>query len=64
MHQVRFLFLLITGTSLLFLLAGLFKPWIMLWWEDIQNRRKVIKLYGTVALSCYAIYWLLYFFVK
>lgn len=64
MNQIRYLFLLITGTSLLFLVAGLFKPWILLWWEDVQNRRKVIKLYGSVALVCYAIYWLLYFFVE
>lgn len=41
------------------LVIGLFKPWIMVWWEDIQNRRKVIKIYGTIGLTCYALYWLL-----
>lgn len=43
--------------SLLCLIAGLFKPWMMLWWEDRQNRKKVIKLYGTAAMVCFGIYW-------
>lgn len=34
----------------------------MLWWEDIQNRKKVIKVYGSVALVSYIVYWGLYFF--
>jgi hypothetical protein len=50
------------AASLIFLAIGLFRPWAMLWWEDVQNRRKVIKVYGTVALICYAVYWILYFF--
>lgn len=33
-----------------FLIIGLFKPWSMLWWEDVQNRRKVIKVYGSLGL--------------
>jgi len=36
---------------------GLFRPWAMLGWEDVQSRRKVIKVYGLVALLCYAAYW-------
>jgi hypothetical protein len=36
--------------SLFFLLIGLIKPWWLLWWEDTQNRLKVIKLYGSIAL--------------
>jgi len=63
MHDVRFLLLLITLTALLFLMIGLYKPWVMLWWEDVQNRRKVIRLYGLVSVSSYAVYWILYFFV-
>lgn len=51
------LFLYLSFTSLGFLLIGLYKPWIMLWWEDVQNRRKVIKVYGLVALISYAIFW-------
>lgn len=63
METVRLFFLLLTTTSLLFLVIGLFRPWTMLWWEDVQNRRKVIKLYGSVALVCYAVYWGLCFFL-
>lgn len=45
-----------TFLSLFFLLIGLFKPWIMLWWEDRQNRKKVIKVYGFAAILFYVIY--------
>jgi hypothetical protein len=41
--------------SLLFLLLGLVKPWWLLWWEDTQNRLKVIKLYGGIALVSYVL---------
>jgi hypothetical protein len=51
------LFLYMSLTALLFLVVGLFKPWIMLWWEDVQNRKKVILVYGTAALISYALYW-------
>ena len=46
----------ISVTALLFLLLGLYKPWAMLWWEDVQNRRKVIKLYGTIAVVSMVVY--------
>jgi hypothetical protein len=59
---VRLFFLLLAASSLIFLVIGLFRPWAMLWWEDVQNRRKVIKVYGLVALVCYAVYWGLWFF--
>ena len=51
------LFLYVSFMALLFLLIGLYKPWVMLWWEDVQNRRKVIKVYGLVALVSHAAYW-------
>lgn len=57
MELVRLFFLLLAGASVIFLGIGLYKPWTMLWWEDVQNRRKVIKVYGTAALVCYAVYW-------
>jgi hypothetical protein len=38
------------------LLAGLYKPWIMLWWEAKQNRRKVITLYGGIVLLSFLLY--------
>ncbi len=44
------LFLYTAIASTVFLAIGLYKPWIMLWWEDVQNRRKVIRLYGTISL--------------
>ncbi len=62
MDQVRFFFLLLTLASLLFLVIGLYKPWLMLWWEHVQNRRKIIKVYGTAALICYSMYWALRLF--
>lgn len=48
-----------TALSLLFLFIGLFKPWAMLWWEDRQNRKKVIKVYGFAALFFFVMYKLL-----
>ena len=59
MDYVRLLMLLIALTALLFLLLGLIRPWIMLWWEDVQNRLKEIKVYGTVAVICFLAYWVM-----
>lgn len=61
MYYPRLLCLLLSITSILFLLIGLMKPWMLLWWEDTQNRRKVIKVYGTVAILFYLLYWVLVF---
>lgn len=62
MYYVRLLFLLISLTSFLFMLLGLIKPWIMLWWEDVQNRKKVIQLYGSSGLLFLIIYFALILF--
>ncbi len=56
MYYVRLLFLLISLTSFLFMVMGLIKPWMMLWWEDVQNRKKVIKLYGTSGVFFLIVY--------
>lgn len=56
MDKVRLLSLFVSYAAVLFLVLGLIKPWMMLWWEDVQNRRKVIKVYGTVAILFYLIY--------
>jgi hypothetical protein len=56
MESVRQFFMFVSLTSLLCLLIGLFRPWMVLWWEDVQNRKKVIKVYGTAALIGYALY--------
>jgi hypothetical protein len=57
MEFLQQLFLYVSFTSLLFLMVGLYKPWVMLWWEDVQNRRKVIKVYGLAAGVSYGLYW-------
>lgn len=64
MYYVRLLLLYLSVTCLLFLLIGLIRPWVMLWWEDVQNRRKVIKVYGLLATIFYVGYWLLYYIEK
>lgn len=56
MENVKLLVLFLTLTCLLFLLIGLFRPWAMLWWEDVQNRAKVIKSYGSLAIVFALIY--------
>jgi hypothetical protein len=44
-----------TLMALAFLFLGLIKPWWLLWWMDTQNRLKVIKVYGGIALGSYII---------
>jgi len=60
MPYLRLFFLMLSLTALLFMVIGLYKPWLMLWWEDMQNRRKVIKVYGSIAAVSYLLYWVLY----
>lgn len=43
-------------TSILLLVLGLYKPWVVLWWEDTQNRKKVVLLYGSVALTLWILH--------
>ncbi|MBI3221063.1 MAG: hypothetical protein HYZ44_16230 [Bacteroidetes bacterium] len=50
MENLRLMFLLLSISASLFLVIGLFKPWVMLWWEDVQNRKKIILVYGTISL--------------
>jgi hypothetical protein len=57
MEFIQRFFLYVSITAVIFLIIGLFKPWVMLWWEDIQTRKKIIKVYGTAALVSYALYW-------
>ncbi len=59
MENVRLLVYFLTLASVLFLLIGLFKPWVMLWWEDVQTRRKILKVYGTSAIIFFIIYQIL-----
>jgi hypothetical protein len=62
MYYVRLVIMLLSLTSFLFMVLGLIKPWMLLWWEDVQNRRKVIKLYGTSAAFFFIIYLILQYF--
>ena len=39
------------------MLAGLYKPWLMLWWRATQTRLDVIKFYGGGAAIGYFVYW-------
>ena len=57
MHYVELLILFLTITCVLFMVIGLIKPWAMLWWEDVQNRSKVIKVYGTLAIVFGLVYY-------
>lgn len=41
------------------MVAGFFKPWLLLWWKDSQTRLDVIKLYGTGAAISYLAYCML-----
>ena len=56
MEYVQRFFLYLSLIALLCLIIGLFKPWVMLWWEDTQNRKKVIRVYGTATIIAFVIY--------
>jgi hypothetical protein len=62
MYNVRLLILFLGIACAVFLIIGLFKPWAMLWWEDVQNRRKVIVVYGTLMMIFFIAYYSLKFF--
>jgi len=59
MQYVEILVLFLTLTCILFLIIGLIKPWAMLWWEDVQNRSKVIRIYGSLSIACAVGYYLI-----
>ncbi len=56
MHSVRLFCLLLSIVCLVFMVIGLFKPWLLLWWEDVQNRKKIIQVYGSLAVVFYLAY--------
>ncbi|MCE2994968.1 MAG: hypothetical protein ACK5RG_08990 [Cyclobacteriaceae bacterium] len=59
MENLRLMFLLLSISAALFLVIGLFKPWVMLWWEDVQNRKKIILVYGSISLFFLLAYWIM-----
>ena len=60
MYYLELFILFLTMTCVLFLIIGLIRPWSMLWWEDVQNRMKVIKAYGSLAI----VFGLVYYVIK
>ena len=40
-------------------LIGLYRPSIVLWWEDVRPRKKVLKYYGILGSVCLLIYMIL-----
>ncbi len=63
MSSVRLFCLLLSGACLISLIIGLFKPWLLLWWEDVQNRKKIILVYGSLSLVFFLIYLVLGLFI-
>ena len=59
MEFVQRFFLYLSLVALVCLIAGLFRPWALVWWEDKQNRKKVVMIYGTAAFTAFIIYWIL-----
>ncbi|MDH3708401.1 MAG: hypothetical protein OER04_00860 [Cyclobacteriaceae bacterium] len=42
----------------IFTILGLIRPWWVLWWSALANRRKVLRYYGSTMLILLVI-WLL-----
>jgi hypothetical protein len=59
MHVMERLLLMLGLGMLLLMLIGLIKPWMLLWWRDVQNRRGVIQVYGTLSMACFLGYGLI-----
>jgi adenine-specific DNA methylase len=59
MHASRDLAFYVFVVSVLTMVIGLFVPWITLWWMAIQNRKRVIQLYGSIAFVSYLLYLIL-----
>jgi hypothetical protein len=60
-YNVRLLVLFLGIASAFFLVLGMIRPWAMLWWEDVQNRKKVLYVYGFLTLLFFIAYYVLKF---
>lgn len=49
---------------MLLLFAGIYKPWMVLWWRSTQNRRKVLQLYGPLMMLSAAGYLVLAMLIR
>lgn len=57
MQDIGLMFILWVGYfALALLFIGLYRPWYMLWWEPTQTRKRVIYIYGGVALTMFTLY--------
>lgn len=54
--MIRPLILVLSILFTILTFVGMYKPWIVFWWADFSNRKKVLAVYGSLALMC----WLLY----
>jgi hypothetical protein len=55
---MQYLFFCIAWLFTFLTLIGLYKPWVVFWWADFSNRKKVLKIYGTALVVCWALFWL------
>ncbi|EMR02261.1 hypothetical protein ADICEAN_02609 [Cesiribacter andamanensis AMV16] len=58
MAVFKLLLMISLALAALGVLLGLWRPVIVLWWLDYQNRRRVLQYYGTALLLLGAL-WLL-----
>lgn len=56
MNLIRNLALSVVVITGILIIYGFFKPWVVLWWEPVQTRRRIIKLYGTVFVLTLVVY--------
>ena len=56
MNVIKYFALSVAAISGFLMVIGFFRPWVALWWEPVQTRRKVIKLYGTVCVIAVILY--------
>lgn len=58
MNSLYLLTKILFWLSFLLLLIGLWKPWVVLWWLDYQNRLRVLMYYGSLMLVFGLLSWL------
>ena len=55
MQSVRLFCLFFSGPAFVSMVIGLIRPWWLLWWEDVQNRKN-FQVYGTLTV---VFFWLM-----
>lgn len=54
---IEYLLLACTWIGMSFIFIGFYKPWVVLWWEHTQHRKKVLQYYGVATILFYILYW-------